>query len=76
MLSVFLNPDQIIVYGYYKYPIVWNGYIDNSPITILLKNEMFYDTNSYDFIDYPSQAFDYLRGPIIEKIDDYMKKAN
>lgn len=55
-----------------KYPITWEGYINNQPITIIQKSSVSKFKEGYEFKNYPAK-YSYMENDIISWIDEYLK---
>jgi hypothetical protein len=67
-----LNPDKMITPYHIKYPILWTGYINNTPIKILQKGVSAKYRDDFDLVEFPDTHY-FVINQIIEHIDNYLR---
>lgn len=71
-ITVKLKPDQSLNPFTWKPPILWDGFIDNTPVTIIQTERHALSINAFDWSGIP-EAYYYLRNKIVAAIDKVMR---
>lgn len=67
-----LNPDRELNLNNMKPPVIWSGYLNNTPISLKWIGNSFDNKNNYEILNLPKEVSSYL-GEILKCIDEHYK---